>query len=107
MGILDSIRKALAGPPHISGSEGDNPGEIAAALHEEYAVPNADEEEVREIKDINEASTGPAAPIAAAPFTGAGQIRATELEEQIIQPEDVTPDETEVRSDEELIDPDK
>lgn len=106
MGFLDSIRKALAGPPHISGSQGDNPGEISAALHEEYAVPNADEEEVREIDSLSSADA-PAAPIAAAPFAGAGQIRATELEEQITQSEDVVPDETEIRSDEELIDPDK
>ena len=105
MGILDSIRKALAGPPHIGGS-GDDPGEMAAALHEEYAVPNADEEEVREIDSLSNLD-GPAAPIAAAPFAGAGQIRATELEEQIIKSEDVVPDETEVRSDEELIDPDR
>lgn len=105
MGFLDSLKKAIAGPPHISGA--DDPGEMAAALHEEYAVPNADEEEVRQVKELDSLSDAPAGPIAAAPFAGAGQIRATELEAEIIKPEDVTPDETEVTSDEDLIDPDR
>ncbi|HEU5215997.1 MAG TPA: hypothetical protein VFU30_10695 [Gaiellaceae bacterium] len=104
MGFFSKLREALAGPPHISG--GDDPGETAAALHEEHAVPNPGEEEAREIDSLSDAGA-PAAPLAAAPFAGAGQIRATELEEQITEAEDVVPDETEVRSDEDLIDPDR
>ena len=89
MGFFDSLKKMLQGPAHVQ--TGDDEGAIA--LHEEYSVANAGD---REMQDIDEHSQSPEfdAPVAAAPFAGEGEIRAAEIESQIIKPEDVTPDDT-------------
>jgi hypothetical protein len=99
MGFFDSLKKMLQGPPHVQ--VGDDEG--AMALHEEYHVANAGD---REMQDIDEHSQSAEfdAPVAAAPFAGEGEIRAAELEAEIIRPEDVTPDDT-VESKEEPIPP--
>ena len=102
MGFLDSLRKAIAGPPRVQGMEGDDPGEVAATLHEEYAAPDPGHSGTDRIEGI---SDGPGA-TAAAPFSGAGQASAAEIEAEIVKPEDVKPDEFEVESEEGPIDPD-
>jgi hypothetical protein len=103
MGFLDSLKKAIQGPPRVQGMGSDEPGEVAAALHEEYAAPDPGPSESKQIEELND---GPGA-TAAAPFAGAGQIRAAEVEAEIVRPEDVRPDEMEIASEEEgPIDPD-
>ena len=97
MGFLDSLKKAIQGPPRVQGMGSDDPGEVAAALHEEYAAPESGPPEEKHIEGLND---GPGA-TAAAPFAGAGQVRATEVEAEIVRPEDVKPDETEIASEEE------
>jgi hypothetical protein len=96
MGWWKRLREGVAGPPHVSGG-GDDPGEFAATMHEEYSVANAGDTEMRDIEEHSHESPGP---IAAAPFAGEGQIRAAELEAEIVKPGDVTPDGAEIEPDE-------
>ena len=102
MGFWKRLREGVAGPPHVNAGT-DDPGEVAADLHEEFSVPNAGDTEMR---DIDEHSEAPAGPIAAAPFAGEGQIRAAELEAEIIKPEDVKPDDAKIESEPDPVDPD-
>jgi hypothetical protein len=90
MGFLKAIREALAGPPHVQGDAEDS-----AALHEEYAVPNAGD---TEMKDIEERTEAPAAPMAVTPFAGEGQIEAAEFEDNLVKPEDIRPEGAETTS---------
>ena len=91
MGFLDSIRNALAGPPRIRGSGGDEAAEVSAALHEEYTVP-APEQESKEIEEGEVRSDEHAAPAGAAPFAAGpfvspsadiGPEREAEQDEQL------------------------
>jgi hypothetical protein len=90
MSFWSRFREKLAGPPHVQGSAEDD-----AALREEYSVPNAGD---TEMKDIEERSEAPAGPAAVAPFAGAGQVRAAEIEDELVRPEDVRPEGAETAS---------
>ncbi len=81
MGFLDSLRKAISGPARVGG---DDPGEVSAAMHEEYAAPAPGEEESKQIEQLSEE---PRAPIAAAPFAGSGESRAAEIEDPLLSEE--------------------
>jgi hypothetical protein len=70
MGFLTSLRNALAGPPRIRGTGDDEPGEVAAVMHEEYVVP-APEDEGKKIEQLSEERDEQAAPAGAAPFAAA------------------------------------
>jgi hypothetical protein len=105
MGLFDSLRKAIAGPPRVSGA-GDEAGEVAAALHEEYTPPASGDDEIKEIDELSEAPAAPggAAPFATAPFVSPssdiGPARAAEAEERA---ESI---EAEIESQEDPVDPD-
>ncbi len=92
MGFLDSLRKAISGPARVGG---DDPGEVSAALHEEYAARDPGHEESKRA-DLSE---GPGA-TGAAPYSGAGQARAAEIEDPLLS------EEPEIESKEDPIDPD-
>ena len=93
MGFLDSLRKAIQGPAHISGG-GDDPGEVSAALHEDYDAPHPAESQIKKDQLADDLA---AAPVAETPFATAGESRAAEIETGI---EPVTePDEPEVPRD--------
>jgi hypothetical protein len=101
MGWWKRFRESVAGPPHIKGGT-DDPSEVDAVMRAEYAAASSGD---TEMKDIEELSEAPAAPIAAAPFTGEGEIRATEIETGMIKPGDVMPDETDIEPEEGPITP--
>ncbi len=87
MGFLDSLRKAISGPARVKGT--DDPGEAAVAMREEFAVPNAGDDEIEQIEEL---SSEPAAPVAAAPFSGVGQADAAELEDTFVSEEEEEPE---------------
>jgi hypothetical protein len=97
MGFLSSVRNAILGPPRIQGS--DDPAAVAAALHEEYARPDPGESASTQDEQLSRAT-------ATAPFSGAGQVRAAEVEVEIVKAEDVKPDENEIEP-ERVIEPDR
>jgi hypothetical protein len=94
MGFWSRLRETLAGPAHVQGG-----AEEGSALHEEYGTPSAGDNEMKEVEKL-ERSEIQDAPLAAAPFAGEGQIRAAEIETELVKPEDVTPDDAEITSDE-------
>jgi hypothetical protein len=89
MGFKDFFKK-LQGPPHVSGGSGDDPGEVDAALREDYTPAHeADAGKVAQKEGLAEDLA--AAPVAATPFSGAGQADATEIElglEEDVEPEE-------------------
>ena len=96
MGFLDSLRKAIAGPPRVHGEAGEA-AEVDATFHEEYSARDVRGDESREIEEI---SGAPAAPIAAAPFAGSGESRAAEIEDPLLAEEGQSePDEDPVSPD--------
>ena len=68
MGFLDSLKKAIQGPVRV-GDGGDDPGEVAAALHEESHAPHEADADLETVKEISE---GPRAPGAIAGFGRVG-----------------------------------
>ena len=91
MGFLDSLRKAIQGPAHVSGG-GDDPGEVSAALHEDYGAPHPAESQIKKDQLADDLA---AAPVAETPFATAGESIGAEIE--IGQDPDLVPkDEDEV-----------
>jgi hypothetical protein len=89
MGFKDFFRK-LQGPPRVAGGPGDDPGEVDAALREDY-TPAHEADAGREAQKNELAEDLAAAPVAATPFSGAGQADATEIElglEEDVEPEE-------------------
>jgi hypothetical protein len=60
MGFLDSLKKAIQGPVRV-GDGGDDPGEVAAALHEESHAPHEADADLETVKDLSEGPRGPGA----------------------------------------------
>ena len=89
MGFKDFFRK-LQGPPHVGGGSGDDPGEVDAALREDYVEAHPAESQYKKDELAEDLA---AAPVAATPFSGSGQIEASEIE--IGLEEDVEPQEDE------------
>jgi len=89
MGFKDFFRK-LQGPPHVGGGAGDDPGEVDAALREDYAEAHPTESQYKKDELAEDLA---AAPVAATPFSGSGQADASEIE--IGLEEDVEPQEDE------------
>lgn len=56
MGFLDSLKKAIQGPVRVGG---DDPGEVAATLHEEATAPHESDADLETVKELSE---GPRAP---------------------------------------------
>ena len=87
MGIRNFFKK-LQGPPHVAGGAGDDPGEVAAALQEDYSEHHPAESEIKKDELAEDLA---AAPVAAAPFSGSGQADASEIEvglEEDVEPEE-------------------
>lgn len=57
MGFMDSLKKAIQGPVRV-GDGGDDPGEVAADLHEEYVPPHEADTELETVKEISEGPRG-------------------------------------------------
>jgi hypothetical protein len=89
MGLRDWWSK-VAGPPHVRGGHGDDPGEVDAALREDYAEAHPAESQYKRDELAEDLA---AAPVAATPFSGSGQADASEIE--IGLEEDVEPQEDE------------
>jgi hypothetical protein len=80
----------VQGPPHVAGGAGDDPGEVDAALREDYAPQHPAESQIEKDQLANDLA---AAPAASAPFSGSGEAEATEIELGL--EEDVEPQEDE------------
>lgn len=78
----------IQGPPHVAGGHGDDPGEVDAALREDYEPSHPAESHYKKDELAEDLA---AAPVAATPFSGAGQADASEIE--IGLEEDVEPQE--------------
>jgi hypothetical protein len=76
MGLRNWWSKVV-GPPHVAGGHGDDPGEVAAALKEDYAAPHPAESEIKKDQLAEDLA---AAPVAETPFATAGESRAAEIE---------------------------
>jgi hypothetical protein len=86
MGFMDSLKKAIQGPVRIEGSAGDDPDEVAAALHEEATAPHEQDADLETVKEISE---GPRAPGAIAGFGRVGgQSKLAEEAETGMGPEE-------------------
>lgn len=87
MGFMDSLKKAIQGPVRIQGSAGDDPDEVAAALHEDSHAPHEADADLETVKDISE---GPRAPAAIGGLGGrlGGQSKLAEEEETGMGPEE-------------------
>ena len=85
---LRSWWSKVAGPPRVAGDAGDDPGEVSAALQEDYAASHPAESEIKKDELAEDLA---AAPVAATPFAGSGQAEATEIElglEEDVEPEE-------------------
>jgi hypothetical protein len=76
MGLRNWWSKVV-GPPRIAGGHGDDPGEVAAALQEDYGAPHPPESQIKKDELAEDLA---AAPVAETPFATAGESRAAEIE---------------------------
>jgi hypothetical protein len=84
MGFMDSLKKAIQGPVRVGGG-GDDPGEVAAALHEESHAPHEADADLETVKEISE---GPRATGAIAGFGRVGGQGKLAEEETGMGPEE-------------------
>jgi hypothetical protein len=79
--FLDRLRNMLSGPPHIDDS-GDDPGEFAADMQEEYGAPD---EGAADLKRLEATSGGAVVP-------GVATSEAAEAAEEDLESEEAPPD---------------
>jgi len=85
---LRNLWSKIQGPPHVDGGSGDDPGEVDAALREDYEPSHPAESEYKKDELAEDLA---AAPVAAAPFSGSGQADASEIElglEEDVEPQE-------------------
>jgi hypothetical protein len=85
---LRNLWSKIQGPPHVGGGSGDDPGEVDAALREDYEPSHPAESEYKKDELAEDLA---AAPVAATPFSGSGQADASEIElglEEDVEPQE-------------------
>jgi hypothetical protein len=82
MGFLDRLRALLSGPPHIDDPSGDEPGAVAADMHEEYGAPD---EGAADLKRMESTLGGAVMP-------GVAGAAAAETAESDLESEEAPPD---------------
>jgi hypothetical protein len=79
--LLDRLRKLFEGPSHI-GDKGDDPGEFAADMHEEYGAPDEGAADLQWMENVHGGAVVP----------GIAASEAAETAEEDLETEEAPPD---------------
>jgi hypothetical protein len=77
MSLLDSLRKIFSGPTHVGGG-GDDPGEVAADMHEEYGAPDEGKADLERMEDLHGGAVVPGIAGSEAAEAGLEEIESEE-----------------------------